>query len=360
MVYKYKFDQNFTNRYKLFLNFNLKTIKNSPYWEEHKKKINVKISKNYIKLSGDSGFYHNKKKSFFLYFKLFRIFFFKFKLIIDYFFNNLIMHLSYGRAFNVIFSGNTLADIDLNRYRINFTKVRNNSNIKNFSDLKKDYKSLHNLEVTDHVVKSYYWFILLKYFKAFSKEKKKKTILEIGAGTGHLASLIYKKQKTKIIIIDLFETLTHSIPYIKSINKESSILFPNEITKKKISSIDFDFIFLLPNQIHLLSKNTIDLVINTLSFQEMLSSEIKNYFKKIYQVLKNRGFFFSVNRVEKIAASKFNSKNYNILPNRFFNYPFVVHNSKIIVFEICRLMRLVQLDNVYIRLEKIIKNNKKN
>jgi len=178
----------------------------------------------------------------------------------------------------MIFSNNSLSDIDINKYRINFRKVKNKFNIKNFSDIKKDYKNFCNLEATDHVVKSYYWFILLKHYGVLSRQQK---IVEIGAGTGHLASLISRKYNSKIIIIDLFETLVHLIPYIKSTHLESNILFPNEVTKKKISSSNFDFIFLLPNQINLLSENNIDLVINTLSFQEMLNSEIKNYFKKI-------------------------------------------------------------------------------
>jgi putative sugar O-methyltransferase len=340
-------------RYKLFLNFNFKNIKNSPYWEEYKKKNNVKIIKNSIKLSGHSGFYHNKKINFFFFFKFLRFALSKFKGLINYFFNNSILLLSYGNAFNMIFSNNSLSDIDINKYRINFRKVKNKSNIKNFSDIKNDYKNFCNLEATDHVVKSYYWFILLKYYGALSRHQK---IVEIGAGTGHLASLIFRKYNSKIIIIDLFETLVHLIPYIKSTHLESNILFPNEITKKNILSSNFDFLFLLPNQIHLLQKNDIDLVINTLSFQEMLNSEIKNYFKKIYEIIKKGGFFFSVNRVEKIPISSFNSKYYNILPNRFFDYPFI-SSSKILIFEICRLMRLVQLDNIYIRLEKII--NKK-
>ena len=76
MIYKYKFQKDFIYRYKLFLSFDFKKIKNSPYWEEHKRKNNVKILKNSIKLSGDSGFYHNKKINFFINsFKFIRFFF---------------------------------------------------------------------------------------------------------------------------------------------------------------------------------------------------------------------------------------------------------------------------------------------
>jgi putative sugar O-methyltransferase len=303
MIYKYKFQKDFIYRYKLFLSFDFKKIKNSPYWEEYKRKNNVKILKNSIKLSGDSGFYHNKKINFLInFFRFIRIFFSKLRGLINYFFNNSIVLLPYGNAFNMIFSINSLADIDVNKYRINFKKVRYKSNIKNFSDIKKDYKNFCNLEPTDHVVKSYYWFILLKYYGALSRKQK---IVEIGAGTGHLASLISRKYNSKIIIIDLFETLVHLIPYIKSTHLESNILFPNEVTKQKILSSNFDFIFLLPNQIHLLSENNIDLVINTLSFQEMLNSEIKNYFKKIYKVIKKSGFFLVLIELRKYQFQAF-------------------------------------------------------
>ena len=352
MIFSYRFQKNFIYRYKSFLNSDFKNIKNSPYWEEHKKKNNVKILKSSIQLSGVSGFYHNKKINFFRHlFKFLRKGFSKLKGLINYFFNNLILLLPYRNAFDMVFSINGLADIDINKYRVNFKEVRSKSEIKNFSDIKKDYKRFCNLEATDHVIISYYWFILLKHYGALTRRQK---IVEIGAGTGHLASLIVRKYNSKIIIIDLFETLVHLIPYIKSTHLESNILFPNEVTKKNILSSNYDFIFLLPNQIHLLTKNNIDLVINTFSFQEMLISEIKKYFKKIYQLIKKGGFFFSVNRVEKIPISSFHTKYYKILPNRFFDYPFIC-SSKIIIFEICRLMRLVQLDNVYMRLEKIIK-----
>ena len=92
-----------------------------------------------------------------------------------------------------------------------------------------------------------------------------------------------------------------SIPIIYELFPNSKILFPNENTKiiDKISLKNYNFIFLTPDQIHLLDDNLVDLSINTNSFGEMNLEQVNNYIDFIQRVSKNGSFFFNTNRVEK-------------------------------------------------------------
>jgi len=105
----------------------------------------------------------------------------------------------------------------------------------------------------------------------------------------------------------------------------------------------------------MIEDNSIDLAINTYSFQEMTRKQIEEYFKLIHRCCKNNSYFFTANRVEKIPCGpdSYEKESFEI-PNRFCEYPWNPDN-KVLIYEICRLMRLVQLDNVYIRLEQIKK-----
>ena len=82
---------------------------------------------------------------------------------------------------------------------------------------------------------------------------------------------------------------------------------------------------------------------------------IEVYFKLIQRVGKNESLFFTRNRVEKIPCGPDSyEKEVSEIPNRFSEYPWNPDN-KTLIYEICKLTRLVQLDNCYLRLEQISK-----
>ena len=335
----------FINRFQNFLssdcfNNQPKDAKSS-YWDYHSKKINYKMKNSAIFVEGASGNYIPETKYFL------KIFFIDFLIMIKKIINfNKPKQMSYNDAFNKIMSRNEISGFQ----QIKFDK--NKIIAKNISQCKKIFSFKYVLN--DHYIRSYYYINILNSYIELSKSK---FIVEIGAGNGNLLSLLKYHFSPKCLIdIDLPETLILSISFLKNLFPKAKILLPNEINQKinKDTLLNYDFIFLTPNQISLVDENLINLFINICSFQEMNMSQIRKYLNLIQKVGMNGSFFFNYNRVEKTPFAGKKDENYShIKPNRFFEYPFF--DNKVLFFEICKLASLVQNDPLYIRLEKIIK-----
>lgn len=202
---------------------------------------------------------------------------------------------------------------------------------------------------------AYYFYNILNGHIDLTRIRR---MLEIGAGNGNLLSLLHKSTNNITIIdVDLPETLAHAILYISDLFPKARMLMPHEAKGKiKSHSLDtVDFVFLTPKQIGMIEDSSVDLAINTHSFQEMTHKQIEEYFQLIQRCGKNDSYFFTSNRVEKMSSgpSAYDKETLEP-PNRFSEYPWNPTNITLI-FEICRLCRLCQLDNVYIRLEQIKK-----
>ena len=75
----------------------------------------------------------------------------------------------------------------------------------------------------------------------------------------------------------------------------------------------------------------------------------------IQRICRNLGYFFTANRIDKIPCGPDSLTQEQLEPpNRFAEYPWDVRNE-VLIYEISRLLRLVQLDDVAIRLEQIHK-----
>ena len=282
---KYKFDKVFVDRYKKFYNSKFyKNTLNSEYWEIQKKKLSVKVDNFTIYLSGSSGFYYPEQSYVYFFLRKIKIFYFRLKKFSNYFDLSFYFMLNYSKAYDAIFSGKrSITDIDPGVERVNYSHVIKKSLFKNSFQIKQDFKKNFDSFSNDHVIKSYYWFSILN---SHIKTNKKLNVLEIGAGSGFLSALFLKKKNINLTIIDLPETLYHSIPFFYKHFPSMDIVMPNEISFKKLKKSNGKIIFLLPEQKHLLKKDSFDLVINTLSFQEMTKSEISSYFSLIYKTLK--------------------------------------------------------------------------
>ena len=96
--------------------------------------------------------------------------------------------------------------------------------------------------------------------------------------------------------------------YFQNVFPERKIYLPHEIQKLEINKLITDpenkIIFLTPEQGILIPNNSIDLSINTHSFQEMPPNSIRNYFDLIERVSENESLFFCANRVEKSQLTK--------------------------------------------------------
>ena len=108
---------------------------------------------------------------------------------------------------------------------------------------------------------------------------------------------------------------------------------------------------------NLLPDSSVDLCINTDSFQEMTHEQIGDYFNLVQRVVRNNGHFFTRNRVDKIPwgtnSFRFTDSS-GPPPNIFAEYPWD-DNNEIILHESCKLRQLVGTTNSMIRLEKVIK-----
>ena len=137
---------------------------------------------------------------------------------------------------------------------------------------------------------------------------------------------------------------------------EASIKLPNEIENdNNILEDKIDFMFLTPNQLDCIKADSVDLAININSFQEMKHKQVDVYFDFIQRVVNHSGYFFTVNRIEKIPCDDYPFEIEQAEPPiRFFEYPWNKMN-KILINEVSRLHRLAQLHDIGIRLEKIKK-----
>lgn len=110
-------------------------------------------------------------------------------------------------------------------------------------------------------------------------------VVEIGAGFGRTAQALIKLVVNikRYTIIDIPEVLSLSHSYLEKV-----------LSKDEFAKLDFVNALLLPKDIH--DLQSVDLVINIDSFQEMPKETIKFYFERI--VSKAR-FFYSKNAVGK-------------------------------------------------------------
>ena len=370
---QYKLSKVFTERYEIFLKSDvfkdLDEHSKSEYWKYFASRVKVEVSDNNVKATGESGFYTSSSSNSLQELKrkilsviespskiTARI---KSKLGLP---SRGIKLLNYFVAFEKVMERDLISEPELSPFRINFDHLRNrNILISTVKKCKDNYFEIaKSNSFGDHVILSYYYLNILYSYVAINDWKEKKVILEIGAGNGNLMSILKNHivSNTTFIDVDLPETISHSLLYIVSAYPEARVLMPNEaaaIKMNKINFSDYDFVFLTPNQTHLIDDNSVDLSINTDSFQEMTHKQINEYFKLIQRVGKDNSYFFTTNRVEKIpnTIGSF-EKETAVLPNRFSNYPWN-NSNEVIILEICRLTRLVQLDHKFIRLEKIKK-----
>lgn len=327
----------------------------SEYWKYHSFVAQAHVVGNTVFLSGESGYYVPSRKGLHgLYRKVLNALknpALSFRKIRAKVFQKIKL-MNYFDAFDTVMNQDPLTEISLNSFvdkdlspeRVDCAKLESHVGVlTSVAEIHKDYFLKDKYALSPSMVEAYYYRNILNAYTTLGTVK---VILEIGAGNGNLASILMKYiPGVKLIIVDLPETLCFSINFLKHVFDEASILLPHEI----IENIDLrkhDIIFLTPAQLHYIPSGIVDLAINTSSFQEMTTQQIDEYFSLIQRCCVNGGYFFTSNRVEKIST---NSE----CPVRFSDYPWN-HNNQVVIYEISRFIRLVQLDAVFIRLEKIV------
>jgi len=130
---------------------------------------------------------------------------------------------------------------------------------------------------------------------------KREVVLEIGAGYGALSRILKQYiPNSCYIILDLPETLTYASYFISYNFNDKKIGFLSDIIDRLDSFdellLEYDFLIIPPWVIEYISKESIDLIIDTYSMGEMSKEYVGYYLTHIDKVLKRGGHFYSINR----------------------------------------------------------------
>jgi putative sugar O-methyltransferase len=261
--------------------------------------------------------------------------------------------LSYQKAFDAVMSCAEISVPIVSAFALDHGQLARNPKVFMSSRaLKRHYQRWSGYQATANIINHYYYQNVLR---GFCDPGQIRTILEIGAGNGNFTSILYHDwAPVRVMLIDLPETLAVAIPFLSGLFPRARLLMPNEIPLSGLPAA-FDFAFLTVDQLQLLGEDSVDLAINCHSFQEMTHEQIGIYMQLVQRVCRESGWFFVANRVEKIPSGPdaFSVQQPDP-PNRMAEYPWDRRNQ-VLVYETSRLSRLVQLDDVAIRLERIRK-----
>ena len=361
MSIELKLDSKKVERLETFLNSKTYTdidsndITQSPYWINQNSKIMFDINQNgNITIDGSAGFYipGNKWKKFLNTiisdpFRSFTIIKNRLQPIFQ-----VPRYLPYSRAIDAVMNQKPISDPELSPYRVNHLSLKKIPKVlPDYRAICSHYKSWSKRTANWNVICHYYYSNLLR---GYISNNDVKTVLEIGPGNGNFPSIIFNDWlPDQIILIDLPKMIPITFSYLSSLFPSARIILPNEVDRAGGVPNDFDFILITPKQIEIVHNDSIDLAINISSFQEMIIEQIDVYFEFVQKVVRKSGYFFSVNRIEKIPAGDDPHNNEQTSPpNRFFEYPWNDKNN-ILINEVSRLHRLVQADGSGIRLEQI-------
>ncbi len=352
-------------RLRSFISSDLFTIQSdvakTEYWKHFSGQLHTKVCENSVDISGNSGFYVPERSS-----TLSRA---TQKMLRAAKQPSLVIHwltrqvaawfgaagelMSCEKAFDAVMSNAEVSVPIISPYKVNHRKLQQHHKvISSSASVRRHYQDWSGYQASANIINHYYYQNILR---GFIGENQLRTVLEIGAGNGNFPSILFHDwAPLRVILVDLPETLAVAIPYLSSLFPQAKLVMPNEAQPSGLPD-EFDFAFLTTDQLGFIADNSVDLAINCHSFQEMTHRQIDIYFKLVQRVVRNEGCFFTANRVEKIpcGADAFSAVQLDP-PNRFAEYPWDPRNE-VLVYEVSSLSRLVQLDDVSIRLERIRK-----
>jgi len=127
-------------------------------------------------------------------------------------------------------------------------------------------------------------------------------MLEIGAGAGVNPIINYFRFQSRNVIVDLPETISVAYLVVRTFAPDARILLPNEVDamvgeEGSLEDLikDYDFIFLLPTQLHRLPVGFASAACNVASFQEMDIEVVRNYVSFFHKSLRLGGVMVLLN-----------------------------------------------------------------
>jgi len=127
-------------------------------------------------------------------------------------------------------------------------------------------------------------------------------ILEIGSGAGLVSLGLRRFLGARCVLLDLPEMLAVAFPVLAAYEGEDAVTLPHEIGA---TLPETPYVLLTPSQAGLIADGSVDLALNTASFQEMTYEAIGGYFELLRRALARGGLFYCVNdeRCEKVEGA---------------------------------------------------------
>lgn len=120
-------------------------------------------------------------------------------------------------------------------------------------------------------------------------------VLEIGPGWGILSICLHQLHNCRFILVDLPEVLSATFAMISYYRPNALVVLPNEL-KDSMDDLQWgEFVLICPEQSHLIPSESVDMALNTSSFQEMTYSLIEEYFRLINRCIRRGGLFYCLN-----------------------------------------------------------------
>ncbi len=161
---------------------------------------------------------------------------------------------------------------------------------------------------------------------ALNRRARKSVVLEIGPGYGGLSHHLHARLSRAVhVLVDLPEMLLFSFSYLAANNRDKRIYLyerrslPGLLAHGGRRLLDYDFV-LLPNYLTdaLERLPDLDLVVNTQSFQEMTTAQVRGYLAAIERKL--AGFLYSDN-YDRHPYNRAPLDLSRLLASRFHLYP---------------------------------------
>lgn len=124
-------------------------------------------------------------------------------------------------------------------------------------------------------------------------------VLEIGAGPAILCGLMTHLFRTQNVLVDLPEQTVVGFSLLSEFFPDKKVVLPHEIVEGQPLPQDADVVYLTPQQMTRVGKDTFEVGVNMFSFQEMSDPTVQDYFLLLRRSLKKENRFYCINRVCK-------------------------------------------------------------
>lgn len=174
------------------------------------------------------------------------------------------------------------------------------------------------------------------------------SVLEVGAGTGNMAIMLWKLGLVKrYVIVDLPEMLLYSSRTIRHFLPDAPFHFAHRHPDGTLKIPDEGFLFVPNRDFARLPDDAFDLCINIGSFQEMSRSQVYGYLELFQRSSKAGGHILTLNRRKTVGDWDNNPLAYPYGPNEILRWepdPFLF-----------MALRVDRMDPFYLRTEKVRK-----